>query len=227
MGKYINPPSSRYVMDWNKAKKFWDDFRYFIWEDNSVWSWIANVILAFVLIKFIVFPFLGFVLNTPYPVVAVVSGSMDHRDDSGTICGNQVADYRNNLDNYWKICGKWYEANDITKDEFEEFPFKNGFAKGNVIVLFGEGPEEINVGDVIVFQKKSPVPIIHRVVAKWKENDKWHFRTKGDHNQDVFEGIGESEIPEEAVAGKAVLRVPIIGYVKIMFVEFIDLLRWR
>jgi len=152
---------------------------------------------------------------------------MDHRDDGGSICGKQVTDYRNSLDNYWKTCGEWYETNKITKDEFEKFPFKNGFGKGNVIVLFGEDPEDIQIGDIIVFQKKSPVPIIHRVVAKWNENGEWYFKTKGDHNQDVFEAIGESKIPEDAVVGKAVLRIPIVGYVKIVFVEFIELFRWK
>ena len=58
-----------------KLKRLW----HFIWEDNSVWSWIANIVLAFILIKFIVYPSLGFVLGTTHPVVAVVSESMEDR----------------------------------------------------------------------------------------------------------------------------------------------------
>ena len=55
-------------------KKAW----HFIWEDDSVLSWLVNIILAFVLIKFIVYPGLGFILQTTHPVVAVVSESMEH-----------------------------------------------------------------------------------------------------------------------------------------------------
>ena len=50
----------------------------FIWEDDSALSWIVNVILAFVIVKFLIYPGLGLVLHTTHPVVAVVSGSMDH-----------------------------------------------------------------------------------------------------------------------------------------------------
>ncbi|MEM3126470.1 MAG: signal peptidase I [Candidatus Woesearchaeota archaeon] len=214
-------------MDFKTIKKWWKLFWHFIWEDNSIWSWIANIILSFVLIKYLVFPVLGFVLNTSYPVVAVVSGSMDHRPEQNLLCGKQVDNYDNNFDGYWNICGKWYETNEIKREEFIKFPFSRGFAKGNVVVLFGEDPENIQVGDVIVFQKKSPVPIIHRVVKKWKEDETWYFRTKGDHNQDVFEAIGEAKISAHEITGKAVFRVPLLGYVKILFVEFIELFRWQ
>ena len=59
-------------------KRTWKKIWYFIWEDNSIWSWIVNIILAFVLIKFIVYPGLGLILSTSHPVVAVVSESMEH-----------------------------------------------------------------------------------------------------------------------------------------------------
>jgi signal peptidase I len=67
-------------MDKKELKKLWKKVWYFVWEDNSVWSWIVNIILAFVLIKFVVYPGLGFVLTTSHPVVAVVSGSMEHNN---------------------------------------------------------------------------------------------------------------------------------------------------
>ena len=65
---------------------------------------------------------------------------------------------------------KWYTLNGISKDEFAEFPFKNGFNKGDIIVLKGKKPEYIEVGDVIVFWSAKRDPIIHRVVRKWQEN---------------------------------------------------------
>ena len=55
-------------------KKIWD----FIWHDDSFASWIVNVLIAFVVVKFLIYPGLGYILDTPFPIVAVVSGSMEH-----------------------------------------------------------------------------------------------------------------------------------------------------
>ena len=121
-------------MDW---KKIWKKTWWFIWESDSIWSWIVNIILAFVIIKFLVYPGLGFVMQTSHPIVAVVSGSMEHktvhpcmmRSGAGCLevnkeyyemCGNifekkQKVDF----DFFWETCGSWYEDNtDITKEEF-------------------------------------------------------------------------------------------------------------
>ena len=81
------PISSR-IVNKKKVKKVLKGIWYFIWEDNSFWSWIVNIILAFVLIKFIVYPGLGFLLGTGFPIVAVISGSMDHSLSGNNICGN-------------------------------------------------------------------------------------------------------------------------------------------
>ncbi len=111
-------------------KKVW----WFIWESNSPWSWIVNILLAFIIIKFIVYPGMGFMLGTTHPVVAVISGSMEHE---GT------------FDEWWdgKSCCTNFECTEkisqeelyipylITKTQFEEFRFKNGFNKGDMMVL--------------------------------------------------------------------------------------------
>ena len=191
-------------------KKTW----WFIWEDDSVWSWIVNIILAFVLIKFIVYPGLGLLFSTGYPIVAVVSGSMEH-DGS--------------FNNWWDPQQSWYVSRNITKEEFSDFRFKNGFNKGDIMVLYGKKPNEITVGDVIVFRSNRPDPIIHRVVKRWEINGKYYFQTKGDHNSDSITSIGldETNIPEDNLLGKAVFRVPLLGYIKIWFVELIQLFMKR
>jgi signal peptidase I len=185
-------------------KKVW----HFIWDDNSIWSWIANIAIAFVLIKFIVYPGLGFVFNTTHPVVAVVSGSMEHSS---------------NLDDWWDESGKWYKSNGIEKDEFSRFSFKNGFNKGDIMALRGKNPENIEVGQVIVFWSSKGDPIIHRVVKKWQENGAYYFQTKGDNNPDSIRspGLDETRIREDMILGNAVLRIPLLGYIKIWFVELI------
>ena len=109
---------------------------------------------------------------------------------------------------------------------FEEFPFKNGFNTGDIMFLKGTRPENINVGDVIVFRANQPDPIIHRVIKKWEVEGKFHFTTKGDHNPNIISSkkIGENDISEERIIGKAKFRVPFLGYIKIWFMELLNLL---
>jgi signal peptidase I len=187
----------------NLLKKIW----YFIWEDDSIWSWIVNVILAFVLIKFIVYPGLGFVLSTSHPVVAVVSESMEHNME---------------FDKWWEENKDWYVENGIDKEYFETFSLKNGFNKGDIMVLIGSGAEDIDVGDVVVFDSGRKDPIIHRVVKKL-QNDEFYFQTKGDNNRDSIKNaqLDETNLKEDVIIGKAVLRVPLLGYIKIWFVEIL------
>ena len=201
--------------DYKKSlKKIW----HFIWEDNSVWSWIANIAIAFILIKFIVYPGLGFALSTTHPVVAVVSGSMEHEGSFGK---------------WWENAQNGYS---ITKSEFERFPIKNGFNKGDIMVLKGKKPENIKVGDIIVFwssglnpETGNREPIIHRVVRKWDEGGVYYFQTKGDNYRTNPVSIknsylDETKIIQEQVVGNAVFRIPFLGYIKIWFVEAIKLI---
>ncbi|MFC1768566.1 signal peptidase I [Nanoarchaeota archaeon] len=185
-------------------KKIW----WFIWEDDSIWSWIVNVILAFILIKFIVYPILGLALATSHPIVAVVSGSMEHQGS---------------FDEWWATQQDWYSEKNISKEQFQEFSLKNGFNKGDIIFLRGKDPADIQIGDVIVFTANKPDPIIHRVVDKWEDGG-YHFQTKGDFNQG-FANVNEQDISEERVIGKALFRVPFVGWVKIAFVGLINLFR--
>ena len=80
---------SKKKADWLYPSK-WKGIWYFIWEDNSLLSWIVNVILAFVLIKFIIYPGLGLLFSTSYPIVAVVSGSMEHQGNFDTWWGSSA-----------------------------------------------------------------------------------------------------------------------------------------
>jgi len=192
------------------SKKVW----YFIWESNSIWSWIVNIILAFIIIKFLVYPGLGFLLQTTHPIVAVVSESMEHNG---------------NFDQWWDSQNQWYTVNNITKEEFKSFSFKNGFNKGDIMILKGTEPENIKTGDVIVYYGRLPDPIIHRVVKIEEKDNTYYFQTKGDHNT----APDNIEIKPELVVGynkyqktsKAVVRIPLLGYIKIGFVSIINLFK--
>ncbi len=196
----------------NPARKLW----YFLWEDDSVWSWIVTVALAFVVIKFIVYPVLGFVLSTSHPIVAVVSGSMEH-DGSFDSWWNSEAQCNGAL------CKQkdFYALSNISKEEFRDFHFRNGFNKGDIIVLYGQEPEDIEIGEVIVFNSNQAYPIIHRVISKTEINNRYYFETKGDHNPapgDVDKGISEDRI-----IGKALFRIPFVGWLKIGLFDLLGL----
>jgi signal peptidase I len=186
-------------------KKIW----YFIWEDNSVWSWIVNIILAVVIIKFVVYPGMGLALGTKYPVVAVVSGSMEHEG---------------NFDYYWDLHGNFYDSYNLTKEQFSLFKFKNGFNTGDIMVLSKADPVKLKIGDVIVFRSSKPDPIIHRIINKWQENGVYYFTTKGDHNYDLNRIVAEDSISQDRLIGRASFRIPYLGYVKIWFVDFLKLI---
>ncbi len=195
---------------------------YFIWEDNSIWSWLVNIVLAFVIIKFVVYPGLGFLLGTSFPIVAVVSGSMEHQGSFGE---------------WWASSEQDYLKFGITKEEFERYPLKNGFNKGDIIILRGFDSESLKKGQIIVYWTKRPDPIIHRIVSYHNSA----METKGDNfltnrNQivhyvnaegnDVPKGSpgaikfhDETDVRENEVIGRAWIRIPLLGYVKIIAVD--------
>ena len=194
-----------------KIKNTLKKIGYFIWEDNSIWSWLVNIILAFVLIKFVVYPGLGFLLSTSHPVVAVVSESMEHPMG---------------FDAWWEKNEIWYIENGIDKKDFEMFSLKNGFNKGDIMFLVGRDAENIEVGDVIVFNSRRKDPIIHRIVKKMQDGNEIYFQTKGDNNRDSIKnnGLDETHIMEDIIIGKAAFRVPVLGYIKIWFMELLKLI---
>jgi len=189
-------------------KEIFKGIWHFIWEDNSIWSWIVNVVLAFILIKFIVYPGLGLILVTSHPIVAVVSESMEHNA---------------NFDDWWDKNGQWYENNKIEKNKFSQFSLKNGFNKGDIIILKGKKTEDIRLGEVIVFQNSRPDPIIHRVVDKWQNNSEYFFKTKGDNNKEPIKNkiLDETNINQNHIIGSALLKVPFLGYIKIWFIDIL------
>ncbi len=211
----------KYKLFLSYLKKFW----HYLWYDDSLGSYVVNFAVAFIFIKFIFFPAIGFALNNDYPIVAIVSGSMEHKIVDHRICSNYVVDVsKKNLDRdeWWSFCSNYYISNyNLTKENFETFDYRNGLNIGDVMVLYGSKPENIEVGDVLVFVPQSKAffeqkgPVIHRVVKKWQdENGKYHFATKGDHNAESFNNF-ENDITEENVIGVGVLKIPFIGYVKL------------
>ncbi|MBI2105649.1 signal peptidase I [Candidatus Woesearchaeota archaeon] len=204
-------------------KKIW----WFLWKDDSFASLLVNILLAIVLIKYILYPGLGLILGTSFPVVAVVSCSMQHDptncwadcylrgegslnsclNKNENLCGRNANELKGD---YWNTCGEWYEGRKISEEEFSTFQQSNGFNIGDIFIL--KKADDIKIGDVIVYNNKySNAPIIHRVVGI----EDGYYMTKGDHNADA--SFFERKIGKEQVYGKVLLKIPYLGLVKVLF----------
>jgi len=177
----------------NPLIKFWKFLNEDTWQ-----SWIISLILIVLIIKLIFFPTLSFITGTSLPLVVVESCSMYHET---------------NFDSWWEKNSEWYLSKNITKSDFEKFPFKNGLNKGDIIFVWGR--TEYNLGDIIIFKPnaelKTSHPIIHRIITTSP------YSTKGDHNPS--QASFENNIPENNIIGKSVFKIPLVGWVKLIFFE--------
>lgn len=173
----------------NIFRQSWEYLKKDSWD-----SWLVSLALVFLFIKFIFFPLLSLLTGTPLPLVVVESCSMYHET---------------NFDDWWYRNAAWYEAKNITKDEFLSYPSKNGLNKGDIILTWGYS--DYKKGDIIIFAAPTKYPLIHRIIQESP------ISTKGDHNLGQLEA--ERAIPREDIIGKAVLKIPLLGWLKLIFFE--------
>ena len=183
------PSHERKQKNKNLFKKFWEFLKADTWQ-----SWVVSLILAFIIIKFMFFPLLSFSLGTQLPLVVVESCSMYHSTG---------------FDDWWQRNSVWYEREGITKSDFREYSFKGGLNKGDIVLVTGRGGRDI--GDVIIFEANQRFPLIHRLVMEQP------YGTKGDNNNVQLDI--ETSIDEEEILGRAVFRVPALGWLKLAFFE--------
>jgi len=89
---------------------------------------------------------------------------------------------------------------------------KNGFNRGDAIVVVGKDFEDLKVGEIIIFKTNlRSEPIIHRIIEK---GDNW-VSTKGDNNPTQL--TFETRIHKDDILGVAKIRIPFIGWVKVGF----------
>jgi hypothetical protein len=150
-----------------------------------------------------VYPGLGLIVGTQFPIVAVVSGSMEHHGD---------------FDDWWSQHEKLYGELSITKEQFQTFSIVNGFDKGDIMMLKGLKKENIKIGQVVVFHSThASEPVIHRIVQVHDGS----FTTKGDFNNRVHDF--EKKVNNDDIIGQAFFRIPYLGYIKIWFVGLLKL----
>ena len=171
------------------AKRFWNFLRKDTWQ-----SFFVSLVLIIILIKFIVFPSIELITNTPLPLVVVESCSMYHPIS---------------FDGWWERNAGWYERRNITKTEFSAFPLKGGLNKGDIVLVWGRSTPKR--GDVIIFNAETRYPIIHRMISEDP------LETKGDNNPDQLSL--EHSIAPNAVVGISIARIPMLGWIKLIFFE--------
>ncbi len=170
-------------------KKFWKFLKEDTWQ-----SWIVSIILIILFIKIIFFPGLSLLTGSSLPLVVIESCSMYHESS---------------FEEWWNKNSAFYGLKDIEKSDFEQFNYKNGLNKGDIILVLGK--DNYNIGDIIIFNAEAKYPLIHRIISTDP------ISTKGDHN---FNQLNiEKEIPESAIIGKAGLRIPLLGWIKLIFFE--------
>lgn len=177
-----------------KLGKAW----HFLAHEDTWLSFIVDAILIILLGKFIIYPAIGLALGTDYPVVAVVSSSMDHK---GAEFGQ-----------WWESHKSSYAAMNITSEDFSKYYLHNGFKKGDILVI--KSQKEYKLGDIIVYRVESRAdPLIHRVISTGP------VQTMGDANNGQL-GF-EKNIPQESIEGKAIFWLPKLGWVKVGLLELI------
>lgn len=196
-------------------KKTWS----WIWHSDSILSWLVALALAFVVVKFIFFPFVSLILGTSLPLVVVESSSMEHPESLGGailggVTGGAIVD-SGDFEKWWNEKGSWYEQRGISEKDAAEWPLKTGFDKGDIMIVYGRFQPEI--GDVIIFNANTKHPIIHRIISI----DNGVIQTKGDNNDGQLSV--EQNISEDVLVGKAVIRIPKLGWVKLVFVEIFNI----
>ncbi len=173
-----------------QLKRFWNFLREDSWQ-----SLVVSLILAFVLIKFVFFPLLSLATGTSLPIVIVESCSMYHSTNLEDVLQNSI-----------------YGEHNISLTDASDWSFKNGLNKGDIVFVVGTKKEKLKVGDVIVFNGGQAHEIIHRLISVGD-----NFTTKGDHNSGLLGA--EQNINPNLISGRAVFRIPYVGWVKLIFYE--------
>ncbi len=179
---------------YTKVKEIIRRSKDFLAREDSLDSWLVSLVIVFLFIKFIFFPLLSLATGTSLPLVVVESCSMYHET---------------NFDDWWFRNAAWYESKNITKEDFLSYSSTNGLNKGDIILTWGYS--DYKKGDIIIFAAPTKYPLIHRII---QENP---LSTKGDHNLGQLDV--EKNIPKSDVIGKEALRIPALGWLKLIFFE--------
>ena len=173
---------------------------------RSVWSneYFKTLVVIILIVAVVLGLFFGlrWALNTPYPALTVVSGSMS-------------IPYGTNDYNFWLTLAT---------------PFDRTLSVGDIIIIQGVNPKDLNTNypnsDIIVFHDPYDPSelIVHRIVASETINGTIYFITKGDGNgnpwpqkpqtgYDPWDSNNPPGVSASMVVGKVVMRIPWFGWI--------------
>ena len=172
-----------------KIKKIY----HFIFVEDSWISYVVFTILAYVILKFAIYP--GILYATGLTDVSgIVTGSMVHSGDINYTYKNWLIFHGYNYSSNW--------------------PLKDGINIGDVVLIKKVNDSQIHVGDVIMY-KIYGIDIVHRVINK----SDGRFETKGDANP--YQLPFEKNISYNMVVGKVVGKIPYLGWPKVLLTYLI------
>lgn len=202
-------------------------------------GFVVDVFFA-ALFAFILYNLLGLLLSTSAPIVIVVSGSMEsvlYRGDIVILQGVKIEDISAPhviVDEAFLDSRPFKEYASTTcadknsggQKNCSEFGGKNPRTYDTVSIDFHNGFSIpiTESGDIIVYNSTvSGEPVIHRAVAKIEALDKTVILTKGDSELnpliDQQAGITRGAITQSQVQGRALFKIPLLGYVKLIIFD--------
>ncbi len=129
-------------------------------------------------------------------ISSVLSGSMSH--SAPTI---QLTYY------------DWLTQHGFNNSQTSTWPYQRGIDIGSLLIAYKVSPEQIKVGDVIIFDafyNGVYEDIVHRVINITVINGTYYYTTKGDANPSSLPI--EVDIPYSHVVGKVGDVIPYLGY---------------
>ena len=164
-------------------------------------------ILFYIVVVYLIFIYVAlpaaYAFTPVSDISAVVSGSMEHNQPA-----IQFTYYQ------------WLSQEGFNSSVTSHWPFQNGINVGDMVIAYKSDPQQINVGDVIIFvaaYQGASEEVIHRVVNVSVINGTYYYTTKGDANAGSFPF--EYDIPYKDIIGKVNTVVPFLGYPK--YIEYL------
>ncbi len=136
-------------------------------------------------------------LRSIFPLISVVMSSSMQHDNF-------------NYEKYAKL--------NIAPEKIQSWPFPNGINKGDMVIILPTNPYSIKPGTVILYNSRLfNKPILHRVVKVVNESEEVYYIVMGDNNPGPTPE--EWHITPDQIIGKVVLRIPYLGYPKVILCD--------
>jgi signal peptidase I len=211
-------------------------------KNNEIVNWVVYIVFSFVF-AYLLYSFFGFVLQTPSPLVIVVSGSMLPTMSRGDVVILQGVDGAH-LDSPEVVL----DGVDVGSTSLSKLASFVPDGSGGWNITFNETGQMVNVpkkgsSNIVVYNSTfKNLEIIHRAVVKIRSNGNYFVLTKGDNNPNLDQDCGNVDelllpgsssgqivtskscpspypIPLSFVRGKALAWVPYLGYIKLLLVD--------